>query len=361
MSASRKPGAPTTRMPILSTFVSGPPSGPILPGPGDPPMKQVLKIVVSLVLVVVLLGTGGYAWAKGRSAALLGRTIETHTADFAVPFPLDSAEIAAGSLTPEAAAALALERAVERGRHLVESRYSCTECHGQSFGGGTMVDDAMLGRILGPNITAGQGGKTARYVAADWDRIVRHGIKPDGRPGAMPSQDFKSMSDRELSDIVAYIRSRPVVDAEVPPVSLGPLGTVLVATGKLPLSADLIGDHVSRHAVVPPVAEASVEFGRHVAGVCMGCHKADLTGGKVPGGDPSWPPAANLTPAQNALGSWTYEQFVAALRDGLRPDGTLLRAPMAGVTGYTRNMTDTELEALWMYLRTLPPAAAAGG
>lgn len=323
-------------------------------------MKKVLKIVVSFVLVVVLLGTGGFVWAKEKSAAVLGRTIETHTSDFPVPFPLDSAEIADSGLTPEAASDLALERAVERGRHLVESRYSCTECHGQDFGGGVMVDDPMLGRLLGPNITAGRGGKTAEYAPADWDRIVRHGIKPDGRPGAMPSQDFAGMSDRELSDIVAYIRSRPTVDAMVPPVTLGPLGTVLVATGKLPLSADLIGDHVSRHAVVPPVAEASVEFGRHLAAVCAGCHQADFSGGKVPGGDPSWPPAANLTPASDGLGGWSYEQFVEAMREGRRIDGSALRAPMDMVAGYTRKMTDTELEALWMYLRALPATRTEG-
>lgn len=317
-------------------------------------MKQVLKIVVSFVLVVVLLGTGGFVWAKEKSAAVFGRTIETHTSDFPVPFPLDSAEIAAGTLTPEEAATRALEAAVERGRHLVESRYSCTECHGQDFGGGVMVDDPLLGRLLGPNITAGRGGKTAQYTPADWDRIVRHGIRPDGKPAAMPSQDFAGMADRELSDIVAYIRSRPTVDAVVPPVALGPLGTVLVATGKLPLSADLIRDHASRHALVPPPAEATVEFGRHLAAVCAGCHQGDFTGGKVPGGDPSWPPAANLTPAADGLGGWSYEQFVGALREGRRLDGSALRAPMDMVAGYTRKMTDTELEALWMYLRSLP-------
>ena len=323
-------------------------------------MKKVLKIVVSFVFALTLLGTGGYAWAKGKSAAILGRTIDSHTADFPVPFPLDSAEIAAQALTPEAASELAWARAVERGRHLVESRYSCTDCHGQGFGGGTMVDDVMLGRLLGPNITAGRGGKTAQYTAADWDRIVRHGIKPDGKPAAMPSTDFQAMSDQELSDIVVYIRSRPTVDAIVPPVSLGPVGTVLVATGKIPLSADLIGDHARDHAVLPPPEEATVEFGRHLAAVCAGCHGPGLVGGKVSGGDPSWPAASNLTPAPEGLGAWTYEHFVGAMRGSRRPDGAALQAPMDAVVGYTREMTDTEMEALWMYLRSLPPTAVGG-
>ncbi len=323
-------------------------------------MKLVLKIVASLGLVVLLLGTAGYAWAKGKSSAILDRIIETHTADFPVPFPLDSVEIAEAALTPERAGAVALERALERGRHLVESRYSCTECHGTDFGGGTMVDDALIGRLLGPNITSGEGGKTAAYTVADWDRIVRHGIRPDGKPAAMPSGDFQGMSDRELSDVIAYIRSLPPVDAEVPPVSLGPLGTVLVATGKIPLSADIIGDHTGRHPALPPAAAATVEFGRHLANTCTGCHGQNFTGGKVPGGDPSWPAAANLTPLADGLGGWSYEQFATAMREATRPDGTGLLAPMSGVTAYTGRMTETEMEALWMYLRSLPPTAAGG-
>jgi mono/diheme cytochrome c family protein len=176
----------------------------------------------------------------------------------------------------------------------------------------------------------------------------------------MPSQDFKGMSDRELSDVVALVRSMPPVDAAVPPVALGPLGTVLVATGGMPLAADLIGVHDGPHPVFPPAEEASIEYGQHVAGVCMGCHRADMTGGKIPGGDPSWPAAANLTPLPEGLGSWTYGQFLTAMTEGRRPDGAALRTPMAEVTGYTRNMSDTEREALWAYIRSLPPTPTGG-
>ena len=323
-------------------------------------MKKVLKLLGILLLVLVLLGAGGLLWARFAAGAKLSREIATHEVGFPIPFPLDSAEVAELALTPEGAAALALERAVERGRHLVESRYVCVECHGRDFGGGVMVDDPMLGRLLGPNITAGAGGKTAAYTPADWDRIVRHGVKPDGRPGAMPSEDFRLMSDEELSDVIAYIRSVPPVDAEVAPVKLGPLGNVLVALGELPLSADIIGEHQRPHLARPPVAEVTLEFGEHLSAVCSGCHLPTLAGGKVPGGDPSWPPSANLTPVPGGLGDWTYEDFVAAMREGRRPDGTELQYPMSMVASYTRSMTDTELSALWAYLRSLPPTASDG-
>jgi len=316
-------------------------------------VTKALKILASLVLVVVFLGAGGLVWAKRESSAVLARTFETHTVDFPIPYPLDSAEIALAGVGPEQADSAALARSLERGRHLVESRYACVECHGQDFGGGVMVDNPMLGRILGPNLTVGAGGRTAAYTSADWDRIVRHGVRPDGRPAMMPSQDFARMSDQELSDIVAYIRALPPVDDAVEPVSLGPVGAILVATGKFALSADLLPDHASLHDAAPPAAEVGVEFGRHLAGVCMGCHGLDLKGGPVVGGDPAWGPAADLTTA-GPLGAWTWEQFVAVMREGRRPDGTPVRAPMDGVAGFTGKMSDTELEALWTYLRSLP-------
>src|SRR5687768_10608998 len=143
-------------------------------------MKLALKVIGVLALVLLLSGGGFYAWASTSSARSLARTIETHTVDFPIPFPLDSAE--AAGLAPEAAAQLAVERARERGRHLVEARYVCVECHGEDLGGGVMIDAPAIGRLFGPNLTEGSGSATAGYAAADWDRIVRHGVRRDGRP-----------------------------------------------------------------------------------------------------------------------------------------------------------------------------------
>jgi mono/diheme cytochrome c family protein len=330
-------------------------------------MKTLLKVLVGLLLLLVLCASGVYAWATHRDRVLLSRRIETHHVDFPVPFPLTDSELEAVRRERMATGAtgdplegvdldsIARVRAVARGDHLVHSRYGCVECHGQNFGGGVMVDDPMLGRILGPNITAGAGGRTTDFTPSDWDRIVRHGVRHDGLPAAMPSSDFQHMSDQELSDIVSYIRSLPVVNDTVPPVHLGPLGTVLMAVGKLPLAVDEIPDHMAPHAKYPPPADTTVAFGEHLAGVCTGCHGENLSGGPIAGGDPSWPPAMNLTPHPDGLAGWTFEQFATVLRTGKKPDGTEVRPPMAQVVAYGQHMTDVELHALWAYLQSVPP------
>lgn len=320
-------------------------------------MRKLLKILGVLIVVVIILALGVYIWAGIVTNRLRAQTFETHSVGFPIPFPIDPGEAAAMALTGEAAKQLAQERAVERGKHLVAARYTCTGCHGANFGGGVMVDAFPIGHLLAPNLTLGAGSRTADYQPRDWDRIVRHGVLRDGHPAVMPSEDFQHMSDQELSDIVSYIRSMPPVNNTVPTSTFGPLGKILVATGQMKFSASVIPSHTTPHPVAPPDATVSAEFGKHLANVCIGCHGRDLSGGPITGGDPAWPPARNLTPDVTGLKGWTYDQFVTALSKGQRPDGTPLREPMTLITPYGQNMTETERQALWAYLQSLPPVS----
>jgi mono/diheme cytochrome c family protein len=320
-------------------------------------MKNVLKVVGIAIAILVLLAAGVYVWASITTKRVLAQTFETHMVDFPIPFPIDAAEVSPVGLTEDAARSLALKRAVERGQHLVTARYTCTACHGTNFGGGVMVDAFPLGRLLGPNLTLGAGSRTADLKPQDWDRIVRHAVLRDGHGAVMPSEDFQHMSDQELSDIICYIRSRPPVDNTVPKSTFGPVGKVLVATGKMRLAASMISSHTTPHQVRPPEEAVSPEFGKHVASVCVGCHGPDFSGGPIAGGDPSWPPARNLTPDSTGLKGWTYDQFVAALAKGQRPDGSALRAPMTLMTSYGQSMKDIERRALWGYLQSLSPVS----
>ncbi len=304
-------------------------------------MKLFLKILGTLLVVLVLIAAGFYLWASSKTSRLQAQTYDAHVVDFPIPFPVDASG----------------RSAVERGKHLVEARYPCTACHGQNFAGGVMVDAFPIGNLRGPNLTLGAGSRTADYQAHDWDWMVRHGIRKDGRPGVMPSEDFQYMSDQELSDIVSYIRSLPPVDNTVPPPTFGPLGKILVATGQMKFSAGVIAAHPTAHPVRPPEEAATVEFGKHLATSCMGCHGADYSGGPIAGGDPSWPPARNITPDATGIKGWTYDQFVTAISKSRRPDGTALREPMTLIAPFALNMKEVERQALWAFISSLPPVS----
>lgn len=333
-------------------------------------MKKLLKVLAGLVVAVVVFFAGGYVWASSASDARLGKTYETHRVDFPIPFPLTDAERAAvleekkKALPPDAPPdtdvsvgldwdALAKERAIARGKHLLESRYGCQECHGKDFGGGVMIDAPVLGVFLGKNLTSGKGSVVLDYQAADWDRLVRHGVRRDGHPTTMPATDFFEMTDQELSDIVTTIRSMPPVDKTVPDIKVGPLGYVLMANGTIVVPAEILSDHQKAHPVAPP-DETSLAFGKLLAQPCVGCHRTDFSGGPVRGGDPAWPPARNISPHAEGIAGWTEEEFMKVLLTGTRRDGTPLKPPMSLMGPYASQMTKAEQHALFSYLQSVP-------
>lgn len=67
--------------------------------------------------------------------------------------------------------------------------------------------------------------------------------------------------------------------------------------------------------------------------------------------------AANLTPdKETGLGEWTEETFIRTLRTGKhqgQPNGRDILPPMPWFN--YREMTDSDLKAIWVYLRSLPP------
>jgi len=195
---------------------------------------------------------------------------------------------------------------------------------------------------------------TKDFTPADWDRAVRHGVLPGGYTSIMPVMDFQDMSDQELSDIVAYIDSLPAKPAPERIRHFGPVGTVLVATGKLVPDVYKVPDHFADHAKEAPPATPTVEYGKHLAGTCTGCHRQGFNGGPIPFGPPDWAPASNLTPSPDGLAGGTFADFQKAFQRGIKPDGTPMRLPMSEMLQYTPNWKDTEMRAIWAFLQTLP-------
>ena len=331
--------------------------------------QRMFRIVAWSLVSLVLLGLAACAWAFAAGNARYQKHWQVHDVEFPIPFPLADSEltalrterIAAGAPRTEPLSgvdldSVALNHAVARGAHLVVSRAGCDNCHGADFGGNVVIDAPLVGFWAAPNLTTGEGGVTRGFAAKDWDHAVRHGIRHDLRTSSMPSMDFVNLSDHELSDIVAYLRSQPPVDRKLPPVRFGPVFAFVTALDKGSLPAFVI-NHAKPHRAEPPATAPSAEFGEHLAQTCKGCHGQHLSGGKV-AGDPSMPFVANITPDESGLERWSEADFVRAMRQGLRPDGSTISQAMPWKS--YGQMYDVELQALWAYLQTVPPAPKGG-
>jgi mono/diheme cytochrome c family protein len=246
-------------------------------------------------------------------------------------------------------------QALERGKYLFESR-GCVDCHGANGAGRVFVEDGKGLRIAGPNITS--GGVTARYQPQDWVRTIRHGVKPGGQPlMVMPSEDYNRFTNQDLASLVAYVRSLPpqqggaaVVELPFPVRVLYGLGAIKDAAAKI--------DHSLPPAQPVPVA-VDARHGAYVANMCIGCHGEHLSGGKIPGGPPDWPPAANITPGENSamVRYPDADRFIAMLRSGKRPDGTPIKVmPFESLS----KLNDVDARALHAYLKTVPARPAGG-
>lgn len=287
-------------------------------------MKQVILLGVGVLALVVGAGALGYVMGGQRLQA-----------DVAVP---------AHPLTVPADA-----DAVAEGERLA-TLFGCVSCHAPDLGGQVLIDAPPMGVIPAPNLTRGAGGVGGDYTVEDWERALRHGVNRRGRGMIiMPSADYAGLSDEDLGRLLAYLTTVPPVDRRLPRLSAGPVARMLVLTGGMQSQPDLI-DHAALHpaAVAPAVTP---DYGGYLVRVCAGCHGPDLAGGISL--EPGAPPSANLTPAPDGLGAWALEDFVRAMREGRRPDGSEIDASMPW--RYLARYTDAELEAMWLHLSALDP------
>jgi len=168
----------------------------------------------------------------------------------------------------------------------------------------------------------------------------------------MPAQEFYYLSDQDVAALIAYIKSLPPVDNELPVSTVGPIGRLLYLRGEMPLVPAELTDRNGEH---PPAPEPgiTVSYGWYLSTGCAGCHRQDFSGGTIPGAPPDWPPAPDLTPSGN-LRNWSEQDFIQAMRTGIKPDGERFRPPMPYQA--LSALTDEELKAIWLFLQSLPPS-----
>ncbi len=224
--------------------------------------------------------------------------------------------------------------------------------------GGRLVEKNEAFTAIAPNITP--ASRVAQWSDAELGRAIREGIRPDGSVigPPMPFAMYRGLSDYDVSAMVAYLRTVPAVELDpgqsaynipLPPAYGPPVGSV-------------------------PQIEAGVTlaYGEYLAGPvahCMECHTpmgpmgpmldTDLgRGGFEFHGPWGVSVASNLTAHSDGLAEYSDEEIKTMIVQGKRADGSAMFPPMP--YGYLARMTAQDLDAIVLYLRSLPALPDAG-
>ncbi|MBE7184500.1 MAG: cytochrome c [Methylobacterium mesophilicum] len=259
----------------------------------------------------------------------------------------------------------------DQGDKIIRGRYvavlaDCEACHtvpgGKYLAGGNALA-TPFGTLVPPNITPDPTG-IGNWSEADFHRMMKTGRGHDGKRlyPAMPYPAYSNMTDGDISDLWAYLTTvEPVsnkVEANQLPfpfnIRLAMAGWNLVNFTENPWKPD-------------PNASAEINRGAYLVngpGHCGTCHTpksalgADKTSQFLQGASLQGWYAPNLTgDPRSGLGSWSADDIVAYLRNGVN-GRSIASGPMAeAVEASTSAMTDPDLKAIAAYLKTLP----AGG
>ena len=123
---------------------------------------------------------------------------------------------------------------------------------------------------------------------------------------------------------------------------------------------------------MPVVAETPLERGTYLMrsiAACGNCHTTQGPDGQRADMELAGQPklfdvpeftinSPNITPdPETGIGNWTDEQIIAAIREGKRPDGSML-GPFMPFEMY-RGISDSDVRAIVAYLRSVPPVRHA--
>jgi mono/diheme cytochrome c family protein len=231
---------------------------------------------------------------------------------------------------------------IARGAILADS--FCGACHSAFFPmqGGMDIGRKFplpLGSFVSANLTP--AGPLRHWSDGQVFRAIRNGVDAEGRwLMIMSMTNAGSLSDEDIEAVIAYLRSLPAgggagVD---PPDHFSPMGLVMLGAGMLPKPKPVI-----TRVITSPPQGPSAQYGNYLAGFsdCTECHGTNLLGRAGDGVIPTTPGLAHVQ-------TWSAEQFIATLRNGVDPYGHALGTEMPWRS--FGKMTDEDLTAVYEYV-----------
>lgn len=271
---------------------------------------------------------------------------------------------------------------IERGKYLASAVLGCVDCHsprawdqigappveGREYTGGILINDELTvdgdsfpGVLQAPNITQHAEHGIGAWTDGEIARAIREGVNRDGDAlfPMMPYMAYRNLSDEEVLDVIAYLRTIPPREGTVAERDLDfPLSIIVNFMPEPlegPISAPAITDAVKRGERLvtlagcndchSPMERGEVIKGQEFSGGAVYSALAMQAFGTVV--------VSNITPdEETGIGKVTEEQFVAMMREGKGKDGRGLHAFMPWA--FYRDMTDDDLKGIYAYLRTVP-------
>ena len=222
---------------------------------------------------------------------------------------------------------------IREGERLADIR-GCRGCHGAQLAGDVFVDDPLLARVVSPNLTIA----AREYTDAELERIIRRGIRPDGRSVViMPSGMFSVLDDADVGKIIAYVRSVPPTEGNPRKVHVGPLGRLGFALGKFQPAAVEARRAVALSRSYPTGRDPLARGAYLARTACTECHGFDLRGGDKP-------------PDLRIAAGYSRDEFIHLMRTGKAPGNRELTLMSRVARGRFSHFTDSEIEALHDYL-----------
>lgn len=258
--------------------------------------------------------------------------------------------------------AASAQNALQRGDYLVNTIMTCGNCHspkgppaaiaGKDFSGGLRFDEPPFD-VTAPNITPDKDTGIGNWSAADIRKALIDGVRPNGVPLAvMPWNFYAILTPGDADAIVAYLQSLKPVSNKVPdPIYKQPFKMQRFPGTERPVSAASMNDKVGHGFYLVSI------------GHCLECHTPMAHGAlefdKIGKGGREFPGpwgtsvSRNITSSKTAgIGDWTDAEIKTAITQGKRKDGSPLKPPMG--FGYYAKMTDSDLNDVIAYIRTLP-------
>lgn len=251
--------------------------------------------------------------------------------------------------------------AVERGRYIAVAG-DCVACHSipggdKPFAGGYKLD-TPFGALLSSNITQDKETGIGNWTEQQFADALRKG---KGREGenlypAMPYTAYAKMTDADVADLYAYIKTIPAMRNPVDTNQLPfPFNIRLFMSGWNLLFFD--------NKPLSPVAAQSEQWqrGRYVVEAlehCAACHTpknflgGDRTGQTYQGAELQGWFAPDITSnPHTGIGRWSEDELVEYLRKGNNAFA-VASGPMAeAITNSTQYLSEEDLRAMAVYLK----------